>query len=74
LKTCPATTSSIATIPPILRPRVGRRERNLRIEKVAYRLFEGWEAVVHLIGWEGGRIGSPTYVTVCFPPDARSSA
>jgi Flp pilus assembly CpaF family ATPase len=55
VKTCPAITSSIATIPPILRPPVGCTdgdvyvERNRRIERVADCLFEGEEAVLHVI-------------------------
>jgi hypothetical protein len=39
-------------------------------ERSADRLFEGEEAVLHVMGWVGGRVGAPTPVTripVCAP-------
>jgi Flp pilus assembly CpaF family ATPase len=55
VKTCPATTSSIATIRPIPRGKVAWTnrhvyvERNRRIERVADRPFEGEKEVLHVI-------------------------
>jgi hypothetical protein len=46
---------------------------NRRIERVADRLFEGEEAVLHVMGWVGGRVWAPISVAVCLRRRARSS-
>jgi hypothetical protein len=43
-----------------------QKERCRRIERVADRLFEGEEAVLHVMGWVGGRVELPMSVTAFY--------
>jgi hypothetical protein len=44
-------------------PQSGVRRALSAIERVADRLLEGEEAVLHVMGWVGGRVGPPISVT-----------